>query len=235
MSTWARWIGLGALAAVGAAGAWWYVTEGPTVHTVVRGDTLSKLAQRYEVTVDDLRRWNTIDGDLIEVGDWLWMWPQEAPEPPSPPTAAPSGRRATPSRRVSSPVPVAPAEDADPAQALAMPPPKRCLQGPGDADVEAGEMVGSAGLSQEDASNALRAFAPQLSRCTGLSEALPEDALELDILVACTGLVDTVTIRDRGDWPDGVADCMVETLRFAPFPPHDLPDGDLVIYPLRYR
>ena len=38
-------------------------------HTVVRGDTLGEIATAYGVTVDDLRTWNHIQGDLIEVGD----------------------------------------------------------------------------------------------------------------------------------------------------------------------
>ena len=45
-------------------------SEAPT-HTVVRGDTLSKLAQSYNCSVSDLRAWNNIEGDLIEVGQLL--------------------------------------------------------------------------------------------------------------------------------------------------------------------
>ena len=45
-------------------------SEAPT-HTVVRGDTLSKLAQSYNCSVSDLRTWNNIEGDLIEVGQIL--------------------------------------------------------------------------------------------------------------------------------------------------------------------
>ncbi len=39
-------------------------------HTVVSGDTLSGIAQKYGVSLDDLLRWNAINNpDLIHVGD----------------------------------------------------------------------------------------------------------------------------------------------------------------------
>ena len=47
---------------VAAAGAWFWI-EGMTVrYTVVRGDSLSKIAKRKSVTVDELRDWNGITG-----------------------------------------------------------------------------------------------------------------------------------------------------------------------------
>ena len=37
----------------------------------MRGDTLFLIAKAHEVTVDELREWNGIEGDLIEVGQVL--------------------------------------------------------------------------------------------------------------------------------------------------------------------
>jgi hypothetical protein len=42
---------------------------------VKKGDTLALLAKAHGVTVDELRDWNGISGDLIEVGQVLVMWP----------------------------------------------------------------------------------------------------------------------------------------------------------------
>jgi LysM repeat protein len=47
---------------------------GATV-TVAGGDTLGRLAKTHGVTVDDLRGWNQLDGDLIQVGQELAVAP----------------------------------------------------------------------------------------------------------------------------------------------------------------
>jgi murein DD-endopeptidase MepM/ murein hydrolase activator NlpD len=53
----------------------------PTYYTVRRGDTLSAIGKRYGVTVADLRAWNGIDGDLIEVDQVLLVWAAVQPRP----------------------------------------------------------------------------------------------------------------------------------------------------------
>jgi len=42
-----------------------------TTYTVKKGDTLAKIADKYEVTIADLKKWNKIKGDVIEVGQKL--------------------------------------------------------------------------------------------------------------------------------------------------------------------
>ena len=37
-------------------------------HTVISGDTLSELADRYEVSVSDIRKWNNLKGSSLKVG-----------------------------------------------------------------------------------------------------------------------------------------------------------------------
>ncbi|UUX33680.1 LysM peptidoglycan-binding domain-containing protein [Fundicoccus culcitae] len=55
-----------------------------TSHTVVSGDTLYKIAERYGVTVAQLRSWNGISGDLIRVGQVLRLTaPTTTPDPGS--------------------------------------------------------------------------------------------------------------------------------------------------------
>ncbi|HEX5488005.1 MAG TPA: substrate-binding domain-containing protein [Rhodanobacteraceae bacterium] len=43
----------------------------PETYTVVSGDTLSKIAQGHSVTVDELRTWNHLDSDTLQVGQQL--------------------------------------------------------------------------------------------------------------------------------------------------------------------
>jgi len=40
-------------------------------YTVVSGDTLSKIARKKSVSVDDLRKWNGLHGDMLKVGQVL--------------------------------------------------------------------------------------------------------------------------------------------------------------------
>lgn len=47
------------------------VTEEHLTHLVVKGDTLSKIAQIYGVTVSDLKRWNNLKNDTIYIGQIL--------------------------------------------------------------------------------------------------------------------------------------------------------------------
>ena len=42
-----------------------------TYHTVKKGETLGKIADKYDVTIADLKKWNKIKGDTIEIGQKL--------------------------------------------------------------------------------------------------------------------------------------------------------------------
>ena len=114
-----------------------------------------------------------------------------------------------------------------------MPAARRCLAGPDEGGLGDQGIASSAGLSQEQARKALHAFAPQLSWCFQTSDASPTGVLELGIRVGCNGRVSEVEVRDAGDWPGELIECMAETVGYAPFPAHDLPDGDWLVYPLR--
>ena len=75
-------------------------SSGPTVvqYEVARGDTLFVIAKAHGVTVDDLRRWNGIEGDRIEVGQVLRI---EVEDPPAAVAARPASSKGT--GRVSAP------------------------------------------------------------------------------------------------------------------------------------
>ena len=55
---------------MGAAYLWLQPAPGPEPvrYSVVRGDTLAEIAKAQGVTVAQIRAWNAIEGDLIEVG-----------------------------------------------------------------------------------------------------------------------------------------------------------------------
>ncbi len=43
----------------------------PRIHVVATGDTLGELAERYRVSIAELREWNAIEGDTIQIGQEL--------------------------------------------------------------------------------------------------------------------------------------------------------------------
>lgn len=45
--------------------------EKTAYHTVKKGETLGKIADKYDVTIADLKKWNKIKGDTIEIGEKL--------------------------------------------------------------------------------------------------------------------------------------------------------------------
>jgi LysM repeat protein len=42
-----------------------------TKHTVASGDTLSKISQKYGCSQDDLKKWNSLNGDGLKQGQSL--------------------------------------------------------------------------------------------------------------------------------------------------------------------
>jgi N-acetylmuramoyl-L-alanine amidase len=54
-----------------------------TIHTVVRGDTLSGISNNYRVSVSEIRQANQLKNDTVEVGQRLRI-PAAAPRPPAP-------------------------------------------------------------------------------------------------------------------------------------------------------
>ena len=189
-------------------------------YTVVRGDTLFLVARAHGVTVEQLRAWNGLDGDLIEVGQVLRIHPGEAPAP------EPKAARRRPSRPVEGGTP----DGVD----LPLPPEKPCLDPPTLAGAGDEAMAASQGLSEEQVRAAMNGFVHHTLACLRDVEGHPTRALDLEIRVACTGRVADVRVLDAGDWAPDVARCVGDVLRHAPFPAHDLPDGDTFRYPLRF-
>ena len=63
-------------------------SESTTEYTVVAGDTLGKIASKYDVTVSQLKAWNNLSSDLIIVGQTLSLQaPAQSAEPAKAPVA----------------------------------------------------------------------------------------------------------------------------------------------------
>lgn len=63
-------------------------SESTTEYTVVSGDTLGKIASKYDVTVSQLKAWNNLSSNLIIVGQTLSLQaPAQSAEPAKAPVA----------------------------------------------------------------------------------------------------------------------------------------------------
>jgi hypothetical protein len=220
-------LGLG-LVGVGAAAALWLVAPRgpePVRYTVVKGDTLGVIAKSYGVSVDELRDWNGISGDRIEIGQVLIVGDG------SPVAAAPPPAKKRPRRSGGGTVTADHAPD-DAPPPLVMPPAQRCKAGPTDVAGDEG-MAGSVGLSEDEVRAAMRGFVGNTLRCFPPDTA--SGTILTAILVGCDGRVSKVDVEDDGGMPGTVAACVADTLRYTPFPAHDMPDGFAFEYPLRFE
>jgi len=197
-----------AVAVVGAIA--WFTHRAPTTdHVVVAGDTLSKLATTYGVTVEDLRTWNGLSGDLIVVGQVLVVG-REAPAERTAP-AVPAPRAST--------------GDAAPHKpdSLEMPVPEACI--PFDPSLGDQDIVSPDGLEPHVLSASLEAVLPAaLERCSGPPGPF---AYRYALTVGCDGVVASV---DGGD--DELGACIADVLRYADFPAHDIAGGMRFDYPV---
>lgn len=208
-------------------GCAWLSPEDPSItYTVVRGDSLSKIARAHDVTVDDLRAWNGIDGDFIEVGQQIVIRTGAAPEQVQPTKpAAPSAKR----RRSAGSSASAGGAQPPSAPSLSMPAPKPCLDPP-DVDGDRG-ISASQGLDPADIRRAVDGFLPNVIPCV---QEAPTGRMQLSFLVGCDGRVTSVAPSHDPGWPAEVTACVTRTMRHIPFPAHGLPDGDRFTVPLQF-
>ena len=116
---------------------------------------------------------------------------------------------------------------------LKMPASKACLAAPtmdGSSDVP--EYAASAGLSYTQTKQAMNSFLPNIQRC--IQGEWPEGKVELSITVGCNGRVDSVAVGQTDGLTDELTSCIADTLSYAPFPAHDLPDGETFTYPMTF-
>ena len=175
------------------------------------GDTLSALARTHGVTVDQLRQWNGITGDRIDVGQVLVLEGGAVP-PPGPAATRARPRRSSPRKSVA-----------------AGPRPKPCLEIGGDPGEHG--IITAAGLTRDQLLPPLQAVAPGVLACS-----YPDVRLYRPIFVinvGCNGVISDLGAND----PDGLGpetlSCIEAVLRTAEFPAHDMPDGMDFRYPMR--
>lgn len=201
-------------------------TETPT-HTVVQGDTLSKLAQSYNCSVNELRSWNNIDGDLIEVGQVLIVGTEKAA--PSKNKAKRSSKSTGPRlpHRVINVADIKSPRKRDNPRPM-KPKPKACLILK-DAQLSDQQMIGSRGLSENQIKGSIEQFFPQLEDC--LMALQQSGSLRLEFTIGCDGLVDKVEALES-NIDAGSEKCITERFLYTSFPAHGLPKGEVFEYPL---
>jgi hypothetical protein len=207
-----RWFLITALL---CSGCTWIGDEARLTYTVVRGDTLTKVSKAYGVTVEDLQRWNELTGDQIEVGQVLTI---EAGGLPA--------QRVEPKARVRKPA-------AKPSSgSRGMPKPKPCLEGPSldELDLDDVDIQGSEGLSVAQVRGPMKTFLPTLGGC--FSGGWPTAVVNLEITVACTGLVSDIRVLDGAGLEGPVLNCMTGGLSRVAFPAHDIDGGFSFRYPI---
>lgn len=208
--------------------AWWLLRSDGPQHTVQSGDTLWGIARAHGVSVDQLRTWNRLSGDHLEVGDRLQVGPGGASldDKPVAPVADASRRRKRSQRKTIK----APAEPSGAgADGLTMPAPEPCVAFTGDPGDEG--MVAPEGLTVAQARTALNGVLSDALSC------MPDpdvDRIDLvfELVVGCDGVVSRVATLDSGAGSARYAACVAAVLSYADFPAHDLPDGDTITYPV---
>ncbi len=200
----------------------------PTLHTVMRGETLAVIAKQYQVDIDELVEWNHLASpDRIEVGQELSVGNGEKPRLNKQTPKKKSKRHRVKTAEVS--VEAAPSGTWP---KLKKPAVQACLGGPKEISADEG-MAASEGLSEDQVRTSMSTFLDQTVRC--LSDGVtPQGTLLLEITVGCNGTVSGVTIEDLGEFPPDVGSCIADVLAYAPFPAHDQPDGYVFGFPLHF-
>lgn len=192
-------------------------TRGPSVeYTVMKGDSLARIAKRHEVSVEELRQWNTIDGNLIHPGQVLIIHRVD----PSPPVK--TRRHRGKKEKAAQPI------------QKKLPPLKACLPPPSVESLLADEgFRASNGLSMGQLRKSMNRILPDTLTCAN-GERLPTGTVLTEITVACSGRVNQIQVIESGPYSPEFTSCVQETLRYTSFPAHDMPDGYQFEYPLRF-
>lgn len=227
----------------------------PPTYIVVRGDTLGRIAGAEGVTVSQLRGWNGISGDLIDVdqvlklgesgpGTPVWRLLRakveglraateeevEAPVDAVAAKPAPRTRRKRAGRRPQAEPRSDVDEEAPSWPPLAMPLAKTCLDEM--AGIEAGSFGRSQGLDVDQVRAAVAKFEKQTLRCFDDRPEVGGEVL-LDLAVGCDGRVVRSSVDSHDTGSNDFALCVAEVFRYAAFPAHGRDEVEFSV-PLRF-
>jgi len=203
------------------------------LYTVVSGDTLNEIGAKYGVSAEDIRQWNNISGDLIEVGQVLVVGvtidvSKEQNIMPNSKRYTSKNRRFK-SRKGDSPT-------ADRVGDLVKPTPKPCMDLYDEDSHSSGEEAtgatirASAGLSSQQIQDSMTRMFPKIERC--VTDVWPTGQLVVDFLVKCDGTVAEARESSSHGLSEPFIDCSLKVLTYGDFPAHDLPDGMTFSYPI---
>lgn len=197
----------------------------PIRYEVVSGDTLWRIASVHGVSVAALKDWNQLASDTIDVGQILLIYPPEADGEVEARSATGRGGTIRGGNIQARPIPQDPG-------GLHMPQAKPCLT-LDESELGELDMVASKGLSYAQTKAAMDAFLPTLGRCFG-DEAV-DGSVTYELTVGCSGRVAEVRVINSSGLPDAILGCARDTLRYAEFPAHDMPDGFTFAYPMTFQ
>ena len=189
-------------------------------YTVVRGDTLFVIARDHGVGVDELKAWNGLDSDLIEIGDTLKIYGHE--------DGVVAGSTRTAKKRTRSQKRPSDASEGTDEVRLPTPKAKRCLAGPTGEGLGDEGAVASVGLSRDQVKAGMNGIVSYTLRCVPPTSG----RVMTDVTVGCDGLVKEVVIESGGPYDNDALSCITDTIRHAQFDAHQLPDGMNFGYPL---
>lgn len=121
------------------------------------------------------------------------------------------------------------------APSLQRPPPKKCLAGPslsaamGDEDTVSGQ-----GLTTQQIRRSLAGIVRHTARCFPAGTR-GDFNVQLEVTVGCDGRVKDTWVADDGGVPRHVTSCIAQTMGYADFAAHALPDGVSFQYPVAYK
>ena len=187
-------------------------------YTVIRGDSLSKIAKKHDVTVAELKQWNELQDELIHPGQQIIIRGNPTSKDTTSRPKRALRKKNIPSSNVTG---------------LKRPAPKKCLPPPSLEEADDLQFHASKGLSIEALRASMDNIIPHTLKC-GTENMPTSGTIHTEIVVACTGQVHSVRVQDAGPFSDQFADCVRDTLLYASFPAHDYPDGYPFDYPLRF-